>query len=76
MNYPLYDGILCVGGGTYRLEFRFTDGVGHVASTTSLVTAGSIQPGETAYYQFWYRDPLGTCGTGANFTSALQISFH
>jgi hypothetical protein len=33
-----------------------------------------IQPGDTRYFQFWYRDP-GGIGVGYNLTNGLKITF-
>ncbi len=33
---------------------------------------GDTQPGVTIYYQFWYRDSAGPCGSGANVSSGLS----
>lgn len=67
------DGILCVGPPTRRLEFVQTDFIGQAFSSVSLVTEGNNSPGITRYYQFWFRDPNGTCGNGSNLTSALRV---
>jgi hypothetical protein len=51
-------------------------GPGIVAySHASNPPAGQIQPGDTWYFQFWYRDPNGPCGSGGNLTNALRVDF-
>lgn len=67
------DGILCVGPPTLRLEFVQTDFIGNATSSISLVNDGNNVPGLTRYYQFWFRDPGGACGSGSNLTSALRV---
>jgi hypothetical protein len=83
---PFGDGQLCVGPGGTGL-FRFAaqasgaDGVidlgpGIVAYThANFPAAGHIQPGDTWYFQTWYRDPAGPCGTDFNLTNGLKVEF-
>ena len=32
-------------------------------------------PGDTDYFQFWYRDPGGPCGQVANTTNGLRVTW-
>jgi len=65
------DGLRCAGGSLKRLGVRFSDASGY-SDTSGLpqsisAKAGNIQPGDTKYYQCWYRttnDP--PCGPGVN----------
>jgi len=82
----LGDGILCVGPGDKGL-FRFpggnsgpegviTLGPGIVAySHANFPMAGHIQAGDTWYFQAWYRDPNGPCGSGFNLSNGLKVEF-
>jgi hypothetical protein len=83
---PYGDGILCVGPGDKGL-FRFaggnsgtqgvlTLGPGIVAySLANFPVSGHIQPGDTWFFQTWYRDPSGPCGRGFNLSNGLQVDF-
>ena len=39
------------------------------------VPAAWILSGQTKRFQFWYRDPVGPCGTGFNLSNALVLTF-
>lgn len=67
---PLGNGFLCVGGGIVRLTSPAVTS-GNEASF-SLPTAG-FTPGETAQFQFWFRDP--NFGAGFSFTDGVEITF-
>jgi len=73
---PFYDGLLCVVA-----QRRFP---GTLSSPTGLLSFASpvaasnglILPGQTWYFQAWYRDAQGTpCGTTSNLSNALGIVF-
>ena len=85
---PFYDGLLCVGGPMskiYRLPPAFnsgpdgtaTIGPGLIAlSNTNLVPIkGGIIPGDTWYFQTFFRDLGGSCGTGANTSNVVGVTF-
>jgi subtilase family protein len=73
---PFKDGILCAGNPTERLQFVTTSATGDAASTIDVATAGNVTPGDTAYYQLWYRDPVvSPCGNGSNFSSGFAIDW-
>lgn len=80
------DGLRCVSGGgvgTFRYGVGNSGaggvlglGPGIVADSCSLFPQnGCIQPGDTWYLQCWYRDPLGPCGGGFNFSNGVAVEF-
>ena len=69
------DGLLCAGGGIQRLEVAFTNGVGDATSTGMISTLGFVNPGTQYFYQYWYRDTPGPCGSGFNTSNALAIQW-
>lgn len=75
MSTPFRDGIFCMGGFTTRVQAAMMDGDGNTATSGSLAVAAALVPGQTRYYQWWYRDPggLSPCGTGSNFSSGLEV---
>jgi hypothetical protein len=83
---PFGDGRLAVGPGAtgiFRLLPPKNSGSagaliwngGIVAQSQTFGPPGHIDPGETWYFQAWYRDPTGPCGTGFNVSNGLQVDF-
>ena len=78
-----YDGLRCVGTPNYRYPLlnsgttgSLTFGPGLIAhSNTSFPLGGHIDPGEAWYFQCWYRDGSGPCGTGSNLTNVVRVEF-
>ena len=75
---PFKDGILCTGNPTRRMEVVFLDAAGFGTTVESVVTNGAIAPGQTRYYQAWYRDPLtpAPCTGRSNLTQALELAWN
>ncbi|HTF88585.1 MAG TPA: thrombospondin type 3 repeat-containing protein, partial [Planctomycetota bacterium] len=72
-----FDGLLCL-----TVRRRYTPGLSSptgVVSLSSPVTGslGLIQPGQTWYFQSWYRSGIvgAPCGTAANTSNGLGIVF-
>lgn len=90
-SMPFADGRLCVGGPGYK-TVRYTAptlvpatgalrlGPGLVALSNSnhvgLPAIVGIDAGESWFFQTYYRDAAGPCGTGANLSNAVALTFH
>ncbi len=84
---PFGDGTRCVfpggGVGVYRYPARssgpegvLSEGPGLVAfSRTAFPPQGFLRAGDTWYFQAWFRDPLGPCGSGFNTSNAVEVTF-
>lgn len=79
------DGLLCARAGDvgiYRFGVRatgagsFEEGPGIVGyGLRNFPTDGQIVAGESWYFQGWYRDSSGPCGSGFNTTNAFAVTF-
>lgn len=68
------DGLRCVGGSMERLELILVDGSGSTETSSPLSLAGSgVNSGDWRYYQWWYRDVNGPCGSGFNTSNAVSL---
>lgn len=78
-----YDGLKCTNAPAYRYALQnsgatgtFLQGPGIVADSISrFPPAGQISAGSTWYFQCWYRDGAGPCGTGSNLSNVVRIEF-
>ena len=71
------DGLRCAGGNVIRLEIVTSDGSGAGSSSVSISSSGGVSPGQTRYYQWWFRDPnLTVCGSGFNTSNGVEITWN
>lgn len=69
------DGLRCVGGSVVRMGVQFSDATGAVTFGPGLAAQNGWSVGQTVYFQGWYRNVLGPCGSGFNLTNGLQVTF-
>jgi hypothetical protein len=74
------DGLQCAGGQLKRLGVRFSDVNGYSDTSGYAYTisskAGNIAPGDTKYYQCWYRNPNGSpCGSDFNASNGYAVTW-
>jgi hypothetical protein len=75
-GFAFGDGLRCAGTNVIRLEALFSNGSGGAQSSVPIASTGLVNPGDSKYYQYWYRDPLlSPCGTGFNLSNGLQIDW-
>jgi len=79
---PFGDGFRCAGGATRRLyPIVAADNAGFAQFQLDFTAAplgqgpGMVEPGDTRYFQFWFRDQGGPGGTGFNLTNGQQVTF-
>ena len=74
---PFADGKVCVGGSTVRIATLspFQGGATYPQGLNpSISTVGGIPTvGGARYYQVWYRNSAGPCGTGSNLTNGVAV---
>jgi hypothetical protein len=73
---PFGDGLRCAGMNVVRLQVLSADSNGDAQTSVEISTSGGVSPGDTRYYQFWYRDPaLSTCGFLFNLSNGYSINW-
>jgi hypothetical protein len=78
-----YDGLRCVNLPVFRHATAnsgaggtFTLGPGLAAICNARFGAsGTPTAGQSWYFQTWYRDPTGPCGSNANVTNVVRVTF-
>jgi len=72
----LGDGLRCVGGQIQRLDVLVPGGVGNAGWPTGYAALEGWQPGDSRYFQVWYRDTTpGPCASGYNLSSGQAVTF-
>ena len=78
---PFGDGFLCISGSIYRLPPPGTTGGGGEAQKLLDLSqpplgsgSGVVTSGSSAYFQYWFRDPMGG-GAGFNLSDGLCVTF-
>jgi hypothetical protein len=78
-GFSFGDGLLCASGTIIRLGVKFS--AGGVSSypgggDPALSVSGALVPGDTRYYQQWFRDAITFCTSATfNLTNAMQVSW-
>ena len=76
MGVVLGDGLRCVAGAIKRFTVQVSDPSGNTNWTGGLGATGGWAPGDTRYFQIWYRDPSGgPCASGFNLSNGVQVQF-
>jgi hypothetical protein len=85
ITYPFSSGVRVVASGavgTYRYRIQSTGTTGAISEGPGIAAwsqshyplLGQIQAGQTWYFQAWYRDPQGPCGS-SNFSNGVAVTF-
>lgn len=72
---PFGNGLRCVGGNVQRVR-KIPGGTGLGVLPPPGMTIHQIvgaTPGQTQYFQVWYRDPNGACGNAFNTTNGVIV---
>ncbi len=82
-NVAFMDGIRCFGGGIQRFwKHENSNQVGILRYENVISQWGSVsnvffEPGDTRYFQIWFRDSGNgsPCGTKANLSNGVELTF-
>jgi hypothetical protein len=80
---PFEDGLRCIGSPVLRYALQnsgptgtYTLGPGLIATAAARFgPVGTINSGESWYFQTWYRDPNGPCNQNSNLSNAIKATF-
>ena len=73
---PFGDGLRCAGMNVVRLGVRTPDAMGGATWGRGLGATAGWAPGDTRYFQCWYRDPIGSpCGALFNLSNGAEVAF-
>ncbi len=73
---PFGDGLRCAGGQIKRLQVVVAGFFGDAATTLPIDQLEPLAPGDTRYYQWWYRDNNSLpCGTPFNLSNGLKVDW-
>ena len=72
-NLPFGDGLWCAAQNLFRFPITNAGASGEIWQQQALSLPG-YQAGDTRYYQGWFRDPSGPCGTAFNLSNAVQVT--
>jgi len=86
VQFAFGDGNRCVTNGptgVHRFPVRMVDPLGQIIegpgiaahALNAFIPMGHFMTGSTYYFQGWYRDPGGPCGSSFNLTNGLQITY-
>lgn len=74
---PFFDGLLCAGGAVLRIGVKVTSNGSNTypqAGDLPVHLKGAIPAvGAVRYYQAWYRDVIGPCGTRTNISNGIRV---
>lgn len=73
---PFQDGLLCVGGIIRRFPGQAATPQGNARWQGVGSGLGALAPGDTRYFQVWYRVPTAKCGgAAANLSNGFVLDF-
>ena len=68
------NGLRCINPNQ-RLQKLNNGGTIPLPSAPSISMLTSAAPGDTQYFQYWYRNGTGLCSAGINSTNALEVTW-
>ena len=71
---PFYNGLRCIDSPIAIRKVDFGGTIPQGNMPTISVFVGAL-PGDTTYFQYWYRDPIGPCQSVANTTNGIEVTW-
>lgn len=71
---PFFDGIACITN-PLRVEKFVNGGTIPLVNGPTISQYVSAAPGDTSYFQYWFRNGNGPCGAGVNATNAIEVTW-
>ena len=73
-SWNFHSGGSPAGDDTNPKSIQFNDG-GSFGGAFDIATGGNVSPGDTLFYQCWYRQSSsgGPCGNSHNLTNGLEL---
>ncbi len=69
------EGLLCAGGSITRLQVSFANGSGNASSSVGISAKDGSMPGDTRYYQYWYRESSPVCTDSFNTSNGYAVTW-
>jgi len=71
---PFFNGLQCINN-VFRIEKVFNGGSIPLQGSPPLSAFVGAMPGDTMFFQYWFRNGGGPCNTSVNTTNAVEVTW-